>query len=53
MSDGQDERGTRPGVEALAGAERADRHVRTSSGFAVVPAAQEEKLQLRGDNLSR
>lgn len=46
-------RGTRPGVEALAGAEDADRHVQTSSGFAVVPADQEEKLQLRGDNLSR
>lgn len=40
-------------MEALAGAENADRHVQTSSGFAVVPADQEEKLQLRADNLSR
>ena len=38
---------------ALSGAQNAGKRVQTSSGFAVVPADQEEKPQLHGDNLSR
>lgn len=40
-------------MEALAGAENAGKHAQTSSGFAVVPADQEEKPQLHCGNLSR
>lgn len=40
-------------MEAPAGAEDAGKNTQASSGFAVVPADQEEKPQLRGDNLNR
>lgn len=40
-------------MEALAGAEKAGKHTQTSPGFAIVPADQEKKPQLRGDGLSR
>lgn len=40
-------------MQALAGAGNAGKHLQASSGFAVVPDDQEEKLKLRGGDISQ